>query len=42
MNEQIDTIKKALADPEGATIWEATTKESSPTAASTTMMYFDV
>ncbi len=31
-----------LADAEGAAIWEATTKESSPTAASTTMTYMDI
>jgi hypothetical protein len=33
---------KFLADPEGAGIWDDTTKASSPTAASTTMMYFDI
>jgi hypothetical protein len=31
-----------LADPDGAAIWEETTKASSPTAASTTMTYFDI
>jgi hypothetical protein len=30
-----------LADGEGAAIWEANTKESSPMAAFTTMTYFD-
>jgi hypothetical protein len=31
-----------LAEAEGAAIWEATTKETSPTASSTTMMFFDI
>jgi hypothetical protein len=31
-----------LADAEGAAIWEATMKESSPSASSTTLTYLDI